>query len=46
MGDKSRKSKQRAQKQKNAAKAEDVAAAKSKQDNQSHVQQTTTKSGK
>jgi len=35
MGDKSPKSKQRGQKQKDAAKAEGVAAAKSTQDNQS-----------
>ena len=43
MGDKSPKSKQREQKQKNTLKAEDAAAAKSKQDNQSHRPQTTPK---
>jgi hypothetical protein len=46
MGDKSPKSKQRDQKQKNAAKAEGAAQAKSKQDNQSHVPQTTAKGKK
>jgi hypothetical protein len=38
MGDKSPKSKERGQKQKNAAKVEGVAAAKSKQAGYSHVQ--------
>jgi hypothetical protein len=37
MGDKSPKSKQRSHQQKNAAKAEGAAAAKSKQASQSHV---------
>jgi hypothetical protein len=37
MGDRSPKSKQRDQKQKNAAKATDAAAARSKQDAQSHA---------
>jgi uncharacterized protein YheU (UPF0270 family) len=37
MGDRSPKSKQRDQKQKNATKANDAAAAKSKQDSQSHA---------
>ena len=43
MGDKSPKSKQRDQKQRDAAKAGGTAAAKSKQDSQSHRPQTTTK---
>ncbi len=46
MGDKSPKSKQRGQTQKDAAKAEGAAAAKSKQDNQSQAQQTTAKGKK
>jgi len=46
MGDKSPKSKQRGQKQKNFAKAEGAAAAKSKQDNQRHFPQTTAKGKK
>ena len=40
MGDKSPKSKQRSDRQKNAAKAHDTAAAKSKQDSQSHAPKT------
>ena len=43
MGDKSPKSKQRDQKQKDAVRAEGAVAAKSKQDNQSHRPQTTAK---
>ena len=39
MGDKSPKSKQRSQHQKNAAKAQGAATAKSKQDSHSHVPQ-------
>ena len=46
MGDKSPKSKQRGQKQKDLAKAEGTAAARSKQDNQRHVPQTTAKGKK
>jgi hypothetical protein len=38
MGDKSPKSKERGRKQKNVAKVEDAAAAKSKQASHSHVQ--------
>ena len=43
MGDKSPKAKQRGQKQKNAASAEDAAAAKAKQANQSYTQQPPAK---
>jgi hypothetical protein len=43
MGDKSPKSKERGQKQKTAANAQSAAAAKSKQDRQSHVMQTPAK---
>lgn len=46
MGDKSPKSKQRGLKQKDAAKAEGAAKARSKQDNQSHAPQTTAKGKK
>jgi len=46
MGDKSLKSKQRGQKQKDLAKAEGAAAAKSKQDHQSRGPQTTAKGKK
>lgn len=46
MGDKSPKSKQRDEQQKNAAKAEGTAAAKSKQNSQSHVPQTPAKGRK
>ena len=37
MGDKSRKAKQRGEKQKNAASVQDAAKAKSKQDDQNHA---------
>ena len=43
MGDKSPKSKQRSDQQKNAAKASDAAAAKVKQDSQSHAPNTAGK---
>jgi hypothetical protein len=43
MGDKSPKSKQRDQKQKTAARAEDAAQARSKQDSHSHVKPTPAK---
>ncbi|MBP1685133.1 MAG: hypothetical protein H6Q33_1276 [Deltaproteobacteria bacterium] len=43
MGDKSPKSKQRGQKQKDLAKAEGAAAAKSKQDRQSYIPQSPAK---
>ncbi len=46
MGDKSLKSKQRGQKQKDAAKAESTAGAKSKQDSYSHPQQPVAKGKK
>ena len=46
MGDKSPKSKQRGQKQKDLAKAEGAAEAKSKQDNRSQLPQTTAKGKK
>ena len=46
MGDKSPKSKQRGQQQKNAAKVEGAAAAKSKQDSQSRAPQTSGKGKK
>jgi len=46
MGDKSPKSKERGQKQKNTARAEDAAAAKAKQANQSHIQQPPAKGRK
>jgi hypothetical protein len=46
MGDKSPKSKERDQKQKNLAKAEGTAAAKSKQDSQSRFPQTAAKGNK
>jgi len=46
MGDKSPKSKQRDQKQKEAAKIQGAAAAKSKQDSQSHIPQSTAKGKK
>lgn len=46
MGDKSPKSKQRGQKQKNFAKAESAAGAKSKQDSQNHTPQTGVKDRK
>jgi hypothetical protein len=46
MGDKSPKSKQRGQKQKNLAKAESAAGAKSKQDSQSHIPQIGAKATK
>ena len=46
MGDKSPKSKQRGQKQKDLAKAEGAAHAKSKQDSQSHFPQTPVKGRK
>ena len=46
MGDKSLKSKQRGQKQKDLAKAEDAAKAKSKQEKQSWAPQTTAKGKK
>ena len=46
MGDKSPKSKQRGQKQKDHAKAEGAAHAKSKQDSQSHAPQTAAKDRK
>jgi hypothetical protein len=46
MGDKSLKSKQRDQKQKDAAKAESATAAKSKQDSNTRLQQTVTKGKK
>ena len=46
MGDKSPKSKKRGQKQKNTARADDAAAAKAKQANQSHTQQPPVKGKK
>ena len=46
MGDKSLKSKQREQKQKDAAKAENAAAAKSKQDSYTRLQQPVAKGKK
>ncbi len=46
MGDRSPKSKQRGQKQKDLAKAEGAAEAKSKQANQSRASQTTAKGKK
>jgi len=46
MGDKSVKSKQRDQKQKDAAKTGSATAAKSKQESYTHLQQTTTKGKK
>jgi hypothetical protein len=46
MGDKSPKSKQRGQKQKDLAKAAGTAAAKSKQDSQRRFPQTTAKAKK
>jgi hypothetical protein len=46
MGDKSLKSKQRDQKQKDAAKAENAAAAKSKQDSYTRLQPPVTKGKK
>jgi len=46
MGDKSPKSKERGQKQKNTARADDAAAAKAKQENQSHTQQPPAKGRK
>jgi hypothetical protein len=46
MGDKSLKSKQRGQKQKDAAKTGNAAAAKSKQDSYSRPQQSMTKGNK
>jgi hypothetical protein len=46
MGDKSPKSKQRGQKQKNLAKAEGAAHAKSKQDSQNQFPQTPAKGRK
>jgi hypothetical protein len=46
MGDKSPKSKQRGLKQKDLAKAEGAATAKSKQDNQSRAPQTTAQGKK
>jgi hypothetical protein len=46
MGDKSPKSKRRGQQQKNAAKAEEAAAAKSKQYSQSRALQTPGKGAK
>ncbi len=46
MGDKSPKSKDRSLKQKNAARAEDAAAAKAKQANQSQTQQPPAKGRK
>jgi hypothetical protein len=46
MGDKSQKAKERGQKQKNTARAEDAAAAKTKQTHQSHIQQPPAKGRK
>lgn len=46
MGDKSPKSKQRGEKQKNLAKAGSAADAKSKQNSQGHIPQTTAKGRK
>jgi hypothetical protein len=46
MGDKSPKSKERGQKQKNAARAEGAAAAKVKQSSQSHMPQLPAKGRK
>jgi len=46
MGDKSPKSKKRGQKQKNTARADDAAASKAKQENQSHTQQPPAKGRK
>ncbi len=46
MGDKSLKSKQRGQKQKDVAKAQNAAEAKSKQDNRSQAPQTMAKGKK
>ena len=46
MGDKSPKSKERDQKQRNAVKAHGTAEAKSKQDRQSHVPQSNPKGKK
>ena len=43
MGDKSPKSKERGEKQKNTARAEDAAATKAKQANQSYTQQPPAK---